>query len=282
MDKASLIEGINHLYASSELNCLTKENALLPSLVSVKLFEAPLVGIAAAGNPQFAQLKQEAVVGEHFRLPGEWLEGAQSVVSLFFPFTAAIRASNREAPGYPSKGWLNGRIEGQAFISQFTRQLASLLNEKGCRAVGPCVSDQFFANTDHEGHGLPKRYTSNWSERHVAYLCGLGTLSLSKGLITDKGVAGRLTSLITSLPLPPDAVRFSAYDENCILCGRCAANCPAKAISLERGKDHALCSAFLNKVMAENAPWYGCGKCQVDVPCEAGNPRKMTAAPAAG
>lgn len=33
-----------------------------------------------------------------------------------------------------------------------------------------------------------KTFGSNWSERHAAYVCGLGTFGLSKGLITDKGM----------------------------------------------------------------------------------------------
>lgn len=46
-------------------------------------------------------------------------------------------------------------------------------------------------------------YTSNWSERHVAFVCGLGTFGLSKGLITEKGIAGRLGSLIVSEKFEP-------------------------------------------------------------------------------
>ncbi len=37
----------------------------------------------------------------------------------------------------------------------------------------------------------------------MAYISGLGTFSLSKGIITEKGMAGRLISLVTNAALPP-------------------------------------------------------------------------------
>lgn len=78
--------------------------------------------------------------------------------------------------------------------------------------------------------------TSLWSERHAAYVCGLGTFGLSKGLITKKGIAGRFTSLITDLPLLADERAYTDVYEYCTR--------------------------------------YGCGLCQVRVPCEAGIPKK--------
>jgi epoxyqueuosine reductase QueG len=52
------------------------------------------------------------------------------------------------------------------------------------------------------------------------------------------------------------------------MCGVCAQNCPAQAISLQSGKDHVLCRRFLDKVTEENLSYHGCGKCQTAVPCE--------------
>ena len=36
----------------------------------------------------------------------------------------------------------------------------------------------------------------------------------------------------------------------------------------ERGKDHAVCSEYLDRVKVRYSPRYGCGKCQTGVPCE--------------
>jgi hypothetical protein len=45
--------------------------------------------------------------------------------------------------------------------------------------------------------------TSNWSERHSAYIAGLGTFCLSYSLISEKGCAGRYGTVVTDLDLEP-------------------------------------------------------------------------------
>ena len=39
-------------------------------------------------------------------------------------------------------------------------------------------------------------FTSKWSERHIAHAAGLGTFSFSDALITRRGIAHRLGSII--------------------------------------------------------------------------------------
>ena len=117
------------------------------------------------------------------------------------------------------------------------------------------------------------RTIPNWSERHAAYACGLGTFGLSKGMITQKGICGRFGSLLTSLDADITEKPYSDIYEYCNMCGICIQKCPAKAISKE-GKDSTLCAAFLDKVRQNHDPRYGCGKCQVNVPCESRIPSK--------
>ena len=272
MDRQIFSESCNRLFSSSKLNYISKEKALSDDLVSVKMFNEPIIAVTDASNYEFENLKREDVIGEHFMLPTEWLPEAKSVISFFFPFTETIRNSNKENMSYPSKGWLNGRIEGQQFINDFSACIVDFLDNNGFKSVSPSIDKKFFTNADFDENGINKLYTSNWSERHVAYVCGMGTFSLSKGLITDKGVAGRLTSVITDLHLLADDIKIKPFEENCIMCGKCIKNCPVNAISFEHGKNHKICSSFLNLVRSENSPRYGCGKCQVDVPCEYRNP----------
>jgi epoxyqueuosine reductase QueG len=122
-----------------------------------------------------------------------------------------------------------------------------------------------------------ERLVSNWSERHVAFVCGLGTFGLSKGLITEKGVAGRFSSIVTDMGLSPSVRPYEGLYDYCIFCGLCARRCPANAISLDTGKAHEPCEAFLNETRALFSPRYGCGKCQSGMPCESRIPAKGAA-----
>jgi len=273
MDRQALIENSHRYLSLSKYNCISKEKALSDELVSIKIFSEPIVAITDACNPRFKNLKSNEIIGEHFMLPTEWLSEANSVVSFFFPFTEAIRDSNKVNMSYPSKGWLNGRIEGQFFINSFSDFIVDFICNSGFKTVSPSIDKRFFSNADNDSRGINKLYTSNWSERHVAYVCGMGTFGLSAGIITEKGMAGRLTSIITELSLLPDDKEYQHINENCIMCGKCIKNCPVNAISFKNGKNHEVCSKFLNLVLSDNHPWYGCGKCQVDVPCEDRNPK---------
>jgi epoxyqueuosine reductase QueG len=105
-------------------------------------------------------------------------------------------------------------------------------------------------------------------------VCGLGTFGLSKGLITSKGIAGRFGSIITSLYLPPNKREYEEIYEYCSMCGACVKKCPVNAISIEKGKNHIICSKFLNQTVEKYKPRYGCGKCQVGVPCESMIPKQ--------
>ena len=101
----------------------------------------------------------------------------------------------------------------------------------------------------------------------MAFIAGLGTLSLNRSLITERGSAGRLGSVVTDLPLKPTPRYYKEIEENCTHCGACIHRCPPQAID-ETGKNHAICSNYLDGVLKQFSPRYGCGKCQTAVPCE--------------
>jgi len=273
MEKNTLMEITRQYLLSSKLNAISKEIALDSELISTKIFEEPILAIAEAGSPEFDTLKLEHVIGEHFMAPQEWLPKAKSVISFFFPFTETIRNSNKVNMHYPSNGWLHGRVEGQVFLDSFSGFISEYLNERDFETVSPSIDERFRSNTDKDNMEIHKLYTSNWSERHIAYVCGLGTFGLSKGIITEKGMAGRLTSIITELPVLPDKKEKKYYNEDCTMCGACIKNCPVNAISFKQGKNQEACSKFIELTLSENKPRYGCGKCQIDVPCESRNPR---------
>lgn len=254
----------------SEDNYISKEIAISENIVGIRIFEAPIFSFGSADDEYFTKLKQPSAIGEHFMLPKEWLPQSRTVISFFLPFSEAVRMGNRREKTWPSEEWVHGRIEGQAFLNKLCMYLKSVLIDEGYGSVVPSLDERFWSNTDRAQSKA--KFTSNWSERHVAFVCGLGTFGLSKGLITPKGIAGRFGSIITELFLPPDKREYENIYDNCSMCGKCAKNCPANAITIENGKDHYSCFAFLNKTREKYNPRYGCGKCQVGVPCESGIP----------
>lgn len=244
-----LVQAAAKFTHESQLNFVTDLNGL-------QIFETPLVGVAAADDPLFASLKEPTAVGSHHLTPSEWLPAARSVISYFLPFTQAVRQANR-GPGDPATEWLYGRIEGQVFNNALSRFLVDTLAAAGYAAVAPAQDSRFVVS----------ERRSNWSERHVAFIAGLGTLSLNCSIITAKGAAGRLGSVITSQNLEPTPRAYKETQEYCSRCGACIRRCPPRAID-KNGKSHPLCSDYLDGVKTRYHPRYGCGKCQTGVPCE--------------
>lgn len=274
MNREELVRQAENFTQQSELNRVPDSMALLPELAGMTIFDSPLFAIGSAEDPCFETFKRPEAVGAHFMTPGEWLPGARSVISFFLPFTEAVRTGNRRDYAWPSYEWLHARIEGQAFVRELSLFIQSTIRGAGASCVVPLVDERFFQAMaeGRQRHGQTLFFTSNWSERHVAFACGLGTFGLSKGLITKRGMAGRFGSVITTLPLEIDARAYRDVYEYCTHCGECARHCPANAISLSEGKDHVRCAAFVESTSKKHGRWYGCGKCQVGVSCEHGIP----------
>lgn len=249
MLREELEQGIRRFTAESPLN-------YVGDLAGMPIYDEPLVGIASAEDNLFVRLKEPDAVGQQHMLPTEWLIGAKTVISYFLPFSQAVRQANR-VPGLAAREWLYGRIEGEQFNNALRLHLVSMLEAVGFSALAPALDARLSV--------INRR--SNWSERHVAFVAGLGTFSRSRSLITERGSAGRIGSVITALPLAPDARSYQAIDEYCSKCGACILRCPPLAIT-EAGKDNAICSDYLDRVLARFRPRYGCGKCQTAVPCE--------------
>ena len=248
-------------------NYVTSEEALLPELAGLRIFNAPIFGVASATDPIFKTFQQPEVVGEFFRLPESWLPGAVSVISYFLPFTREVRVSNH-IPGRPSAGWLHGRIEGQKFLEKLSHTICDFIRSAGYQCVSPALEPEFKVFSDRETNLL----ASNWSERHIAYAAGLGAFGLSRSFITRLGTAGRYGSFVTTLPLQPSARDHAYMSEFCEKCGACVSRCPSGAISIKRGKDKSICNARMDETKVEFKPRYGCGKCQTNVPCESAFP----------
>lgn len=268
------IQSLEEFVLRSPGNYVSKEDAMTPDVEGMQLFDPPIFAVGDPDDPLFEELRKPNVVGPHTLLPRDWLPEANSVISFFLPFSNEVKRDNSADPqGWPSPGWLHGRIEGQAFLLDFCRELVSQLSQEGEQSVVPALDSRFWSVSPPEP-GSELAYTSCWSERHAAFVCGLGTFSLSKGLITEKGLCGRFGSIITTARLPRTSRPYHEVEEYCTHCGACARNCPAGAISLEHGKQHKPCYDFQAKVLERWGPRFGCGKCQVAVPCMSGIPNR--------
>src|SRR6056297_2403986 len=209
MRKKELIELASDFVKKSNNNYVKKENVDLKINKTIKIFEEPIFAFASAEDEGFISLKSKDVIGNHFKLPKEWLPEGKTVISFFMKFTEDIRKTNGKDIKWPSNEWLIGRYEGQIVINNLLKYLNDKLIKEGYSSIVPSSEERFFAKTKPSEDELKSNkkvlsFTSNWSERHVAYICGLGTFGLSKGIITKKGMAGRFGSLITELEIPAD------------------------------------------------------------------------------
>ena len=261
-------------------NILSEDMGIDPRYSGIRMYDAPLVGFGSANDPLFQTYKAPDVIGPWHMSPNEWLPEAQTVISFFFPTSEEIRKSNRQEEQIASTLWAYARIEGQNYILAYTEAMAAWFREWGYEACVPSADprwQQLTAGKGIEGYSEIQEdsFGSRWSERHAAYVCAMGTFGLSKGFITENGMAGRFGSVLVSAALEPDPRPFTGIYDNCIHCLACVRRCPAKAIDPIHGKNHMICGAHVTASRAVHAPRYGCGLCQTGVPCESQNPIRL-------
>jgi epoxyqueuosine reductase QueG len=243
-------------------------------------FDEPLMGIASAEDQIFRDYRH--IIGPFYLLPEELLAGAVSVISWILPISNTVRESNRKQTELPSREWALTRTYGESVNGDLRRHMVSWLETQGHQAVAPQFSPLW-----NEFGDTPVGIASSWSERHTAYVAGLGTFSLSDGFITSRGIAHRCGSIITNLSLTPTPRKFKDHLSNCLhyhdgSCGLCIARCPVAAISRD-GHDKARCRELVyGTAPAKLAEQYGtsqtgCGLCQTKVPCEAAIPQACRA-----
>jgi len=256
-------------------------------------WEEPLVGFASGMDPLFFEYK--TLIGPFHSTPREVISAALkergrsllfteieqiSVISWVLPAAEDTRKSNRLENQFPSKLWAYTRDYGEAFNNALRKQVINFLEDLGHVTVAPAILPTFkFIQDEKVGWASP------WSERHVAYACGLGTFSLNDGFITPKGMAMRVGSVVTLLKLTPSEKKYRGHRENCLQfrnekCGKCIKRCPAGAIT-EKGHDKDKCYDYLrSESLVSKRAEYGlknpppsCGLCQTGVPCEFEIPR---------
>lgn len=264
------------------------ESNIIKDFDNLHYYGKPLVGFSSAADKLYYDMKK--IIGSSHLTPAELIDmmykdneinrlvdvSRASVISYALPLSKDIKMSNRREKEYPSILWAYGRYYGEIFNEKIRDYIVSGLKKAGFVAFSP-VRTRYFKRLQYDKWGKG----SNWSERHVAFISGLGTFGLCDGLITVKGKAHRLGSIITDLYIEPTPRKYNGHNDYCLYysngnCGICIERCPAGALTPD-GHDKEKCFEYLHSpgLQELKVRWgigkdgkIGCGLCQTKVPCE--------------
>jgi epoxyqueuosine reductase QueG len=254
------------------------------------IFDEPLVGFANGDDSIFTEYKE--VVGAFHWHPRDLLEQLArdegyggdmaniSIICWVLPITKKTIESNAEQNKLPSPSWAHTRDTGEKFNVLLRQHIVGLLRGEGLLAIAPMDSNYWQMLIDDR-----VGFASSWSERHAAYAVGLGTFSLNDALITPRGIAHRVGSVVVNMHLQPTPRPYENHLANCLFhnsgtCGDCIDRCPSNALSKE-GHDKVKCSNYVYQACIEGLReeygidvTTGCGLCQTGVPCSMRIPKR--------
>lgn len=279
--RSEIIDTLESILEKENYNLLNDKNAEL-------ILQKPFIRIASAEDPLFAQLKD--VIGDFYWTPDEALQkrypdsAAKSVIVWCLPVSNSARNTNSKETLYPSIEWAYTRTYGEQINNKLRTGMEQFLQSRGFDSIAPQLHEE---NVTERRPGTG--WSCMWSERHTAFIAGAGTFGISGGLITERGIAHRLGSVVTNALLEPD---IRPYGEDpfawCLksakgTCGVCIERCPVGSIGeTNQDRDKDLCAnhayATIKGYGLENFSWegvYGCGLCQTGVPCEFQKPQGL-------
>ncbi len=184
-----------------------------------RAFDEILVGFSSGADPLYNDYKE--LIGPFHWTPLEILSltfpelatkaDQLTVISWILPHREPTKADNRKESFYPSRRWVHARFPGEEFNNLLRKHLVERLAEIGVQAVAPVLSPQWSMEKS------PKYgFASKWSERHAAYAAGLGTFGLCDGLITPKGKAHRVGSVVANLVVPFSPRLYDDHHAYCL------------------------------------------------------------------
>jgi ferredoxin len=265
--------------------CRTSPENSLKNEQDDRAFDDPLIGFSGGADPLYEFLRQD--IGSPCMTPIEIFRRSfpgtdacaeeLTVISWVLPQTRLTKDANSRETTYPSERWARAKHYGGAFVRLLLEHVTGTLGDEGIDTVAPVLAP-FWEIGMSGKYGL----ASTWSERHAAYVSGLGTFGLCDGLITQRGKAMVCGSVIARVTVPPTPRPYTDHHGWCLYyakgtCGLCIKRCPAGALTKD-GHNKDLCR---NYCFGITQPYirehfgidnYGCGLCQTGVPCESVNP----------
>lgn len=221
----------------------------------------PIVGFGDARSPLFSELKT-LVHPEHY-MPDDILPGATIVVSFYLPFDKDIARSN-----------ISGEVASPefAYATALTNSIAEDLTDTVATDVR---AYDYEAELPPDASRIEGDIVSRWSQRHVAYICGMGTYGKNNMIITRSGCCGKFYSFVTNLDVEPDPIPET---ERCSFkrdgsCGVCMQKCRIKAIT-PGGFDRWACDRNGDTARARYSGLNVCSKCIVGMPCSFRDPSR--------
>lgn len=230
--------------------------ATMVSECSNNIYRAPLLGFAKADDELFIRFK--SLIGEKHFTPEELLPGARSVMAFFLPYQKSLIVENRQG-SVAARSWAHAYQLTNKFIGDICKEVSRRLEEMGIRTAWLLPTYEFDKD----------KLIAQWSHKHVAFACGLGTFGKNHLLITSKGCAGRVGTMVLDVDIESDqrsSQTHRCFNENgCCYCGK---HCPADALSneeLERHKCYGQC-LINNDLYNDLGSVEVCGKCATG-PC---------------
>ena len=194
-----------------------------------KLFEYISAGRQSANHKIF---KKIADAHNDHLLPSDFLDNNKninlSVISFAFHFNKSIVKANSREIKFPAYPWYEIRYKFDEILPVFIAHIKELYHQYNL--IVPQQTKLYSV--------CKKNNTliSNWSERHIAFACGLGSFGLNGALITDRGCTHRLLSIIIEKECPEKEIIEDDFYYNCLFfqkneCGTCVNRCPVRPSS---------------------------------------------------
>lgn len=194
------------------------------------LHRGAIAAISCADDARYRELK--GIVGPWVAAPHEVMPEARSVIVFFVPFT-------REA--------VRGGLDGDGTQDKWVRAHCLIYDNRQQILDGACayVEAAGFSAEVAEGECSYDEETGKrctWSHKSAGFISGLGAFGANRTLITEKGAAGAMFTILTDAvlqPSPPYSGPECGYPESGN-CRRCFDSCPVGALTPE-GLDLVRC-----------------------------------------